>query len=205
MEQQREEYPPRVSVESMQDWRQIKSNVSEFAMSLLESRLGGEADEKTAREMRAAIQNFLDGSYSLAEKNIRANGHNLDELDPSKEDDEPFDEALDKKIWALHTERITRDLDLAKKRRTRPREIEGMLSDMLRQRRVAAEKDHDLDEDDDWVPEDNALDERALKEAAKVVSKSSALAEELDKAVGKDRERLQRVQAVEKDLRSRKK
>ena len=33
-----------------------------------------------------------------------------------------------------------------------------MLSDMLRQRRVAAEKDHDLDEEDDWVPEDNALD-----------------------------------------------
>ena len=58
----------------------------------------------------------------------------------------------------MHTERLTRDLDLAKKRRTRPREIEGMLSDMLRQRRVAAEKDHDLDEEDDWVPEDNALD-----------------------------------------------
>ena len=49
----------------------------------------------------------------------------------------------------MHTERLTRDLDLAKKRRTRPREIEGMLSDMLRQRRVAAEKDHDLDEEDE--------------------------------------------------------
>ena len=103
MEQQREEYPPRVSVDSMQDWRQIKANVSEFAMSILESRLGGEADENTMREMRASIQSvcnvysdvksaalcmsaqFLDGSYSLAEKNIRANGHNLDELDPSQE------------------------------------------------------------------------------------------------------------------------
>ena len=56
MEQQREEYPPRVSVETLQDWRQIKANVSEFAMSILESSLGGEADEKTAREMQAAIQ-----------------------------------------------------------------------------------------------------------------------------------------------------
>ncbi|VDB88626.1 unnamed protein product [Peniophora sp. CBMAI 1063] len=205
MEQQREEYPPRVSVDTLSDWRQIKTNVSEFAMSILESRLGDDADEKTVREMRAAIQDFLDGSYSLAEKNIRANGHNLDELDPSKEDDEPFDEALDKKIWALHTERITRDLDLAKKRRARPREIEGMVSDMLRQRRVAAEKDHDLDEEDDWVPEDNALDERSLKEAAKSISKSSALAEELQTSVAKERERMERALSVEKDLKSRKK
>ena len=60
MEQQREEYPPRVSVDSMQDWRQIKANVSEFAMSILDSRLGGEADEKTIREMRASIQNVCD-------------------------------------------------------------------------------------------------------------------------------------------------
>jgi hypothetical protein len=51
MDQPREDFPPRVSVESVQDWSRIKTSVSQAALAALDSRL---SDSDTGRDIIAA-------------------------------------------------------------------------------------------------------------------------------------------------------
>lgn len=52
---------------------------------------------------------------------------------------EPFDEALDRRIWSLSDQRLKWDREIASKRRTRPQEIEASLEDVLDQQQVLDE------------------------------------------------------------------
>jgi len=60
---------------------------------------------------------------------------------------EPFDENLDKNIWALSDKRLKLDLEIAMKRRSKPQEIEESLGELY-QRQQAADTEMAVSEDE---------------------------------------------------------
>ncbi|KAI0029408.1 hypothetical protein K488DRAFT_88771 [Vararia minispora EC-137] len=167
-------------------------------MSALEARLIGNDAGRVA--IVAQLQHLLGSSFSIAEKNIRANGHKLEELTAAAEDEEAFDETLDKIIWDLQAERMTGERDVAAKRRQRPREIQSFIADVLRQH------DADLEETqgDSGIPNtletDDALNDDGQVSAVEVNTNNSSLAEGMQQTIATQRERVERVQIVFDDL-----
>jgi Kinetochore protein Mis14 like len=63
---------------------------------------------------------------------------------------EPFDEALDRETWSLYNQRLQWDLELATKRRNRPREVADLLENLFKVQDAAlAELDKSVGEDED--------------------------------------------------------
>jgi hypothetical protein len=63
---------------------------------------------------------------------------------------EPFDEALDRETWSLYNQRLQWDLELATKRRERPREVSDLLENLFKVQDAAlGELDNAVEEDED--------------------------------------------------------
>ena len=61
----------------------------------------------------------------------------------------PFDEALDRETWSLYNQRLQWDLELATKRRNRPREVADLLENLFKVQDAAlAELDKPVGEDE---------------------------------------------------------
>ena len=50
---------------------------------------------------------------------------------------EQFDEALDRRVWSLSDQRRTWNVEIAKKRRTTPQEVEGLMKNLIAYQREA--------------------------------------------------------------------
>lgn len=69
-------------------------------------------------------------------------------------DTDQFDEALDRRVWSLSDQRLKWDLEIAKKRRGIPTEVENLMKDLLeKQKEHGQSKDTEnsshMDEDDE--------------------------------------------------------
>lgn len=114
---------------------------------------------------------FIETTFEKAKLNVRINGKKFEDL--KDEDDgtlsqgswlapsfslsllnldrevEPFDEALDRETWSLYNQRLQWDLELATKRRNRPREVADLLEDLFKVQDTAlAELDKSVGEDE---------------------------------------------------------
>ena len=115
---------------------------------------------------------FIETTFEKAKLNIRINGKKFEDL--KDEDDgtlsqgswlalgfslsslnldrevEPFDEGLDRETWSLYNQRLQWDLELATKRRNRPREVADLLENLFKVQDAAlAELDKSVGEDED--------------------------------------------------------
>lgn len=115
---------------------------------------------------------FIETTLEKAKLNVRINGKKFEDL--KDEDDgtlsqgswlapgfspsqlnldrevEPFDEALDRETWSLYNQRLQWDLELATKRRNRPREVADLLENLFKvQDDALAELDKSIGEDED--------------------------------------------------------
>jgi hypothetical protein len=115
---------------------------------------------------------FIETTFEKAKLNVRINGKKFEDL--KDEDDgtlsqrswlalgltlsllnldrevEPFDEALDRETWSLYNQRLQWDLELATKRRNRPREVADLLENLFKVQDAAlAELDKSVGEDED--------------------------------------------------------
>ena len=104
---------------------------------------------------------FIQKTFEIARANVRVNGRNLDEVPEAEEgaqpsyscwfrvvlirtpDSEMFDEGLDRRIWSLSEQCMQWDVDISKKRRERPLEVERLMEDLLSQ----SDGDEPLEED----------------------------------------------------------
>ena len=57
-------------------------------------------------------------------------------------DTDQFDESLDRRVWSLSDQRLKWDLEIAKKRRGIPHEVENLMGDLLEK-----QKEHNLSRD----------------------------------------------------------
>jgi hypothetical protein len=109
---------------------------------------------------------------------------------------EPFDEALDRETWSLYNQRLQWDLELATKRRKRPREVSDLLENLFKVQDAAlGELDKAVEEDEDrpdaslpdgqsvrstrWPVADILRAEGTLAETSDTFSKVTALSEGL--------------------------
>ncbi|KAG6878749.1 hypothetical protein C0993_008048 [Termitomyces sp. T159_Od127] len=118
-------------------------------------------------------------------------------------DTEPFDEALDRRIWSLADTRLQWQKRIAETRRTLPKEFEGTILDLLNQQRsVDAEAttalhtevvdDTELDDVEDMLPRHSHVEED--------FPKTMALAKELDQACPQE-ERAERARAAADEVK----
>jgi len=120
------------------------------------------------------LSQFIETTFEKAKLNVRINGKKFEDL--KDEDDgtlsqrsglalgfllsllildregEPFDEALDRETWSLYNQRLQWDLELATKRRNRPREVADLLENLFKVQDAAlAELDKPVGEDEDLL------------------------------------------------------
>ncbi|PBK96584.1 hypothetical protein ARMGADRAFT_701255 [Armillaria gallica] len=181
----------RVNVDTQADFQRIKADYSRQFLSFVEEQIRTQGLESQRAAMVAHAQQYLDRTFSMAQSNLRINGRNqsLVEGDP---DMEPFDEALDRRIWALADTRLGWHKVVAETRRTVPMEIEATFEKLIRQERDADAADDDLDisveEDTETLPGDEFLARRYSKiqdELHKAIAETTAL----DQAIPNQTER----------------
>jgi len=131
MQDNQREDVPRIHIDSVQQWERVKSGVRAATYEIAER--SGSTDENISTH----LNRWLELVFEDAKPNLRANGRDLEDYEGTLEETEPYDEVLDRKIWTLSKERIAWDRTLAERRRQTPREIERLVSDLLRRQREA--------------------------------------------------------------------
>ncbi|KAI0328089.1 hypothetical protein GY45DRAFT_1326747 [Cubamyces sp. BRFM 1775] len=201
MEAQREDLP-RISVETLDDWRRIKRNYTIAALTALDEQLSGSSSAEDREALLAHLHRFIDRTFEMARPNVRVNGQNLEDINEDEEDMEPFDEGFDRHIWSLSDQSLRWDLQIAKERRTKPEEIEKQMRELLAsQAELDAEEAAAMAE----VGEDNVQAEEDLpadmhQHIEDIASQTFAIVEELKQAVPVQLERSERVKTVAAEI-----
>ncbi|KAI9568416.1 hypothetical protein HD554DRAFT_766247 [Boletus coccyginus] len=126
---------PKVSIETEQDWRRIQQNLSAAFLARLDTELESHGQAGDREALLPHVHQFLDTIFDIARPNLRINGRTSSADEPcSDEDDvEPFDEALDRHIWSLSDQRLKWDKEIADRRRSRPQDVEKLVTESLAQ------------------------------------------------------------------------
>ncbi|KAG5643907.1 hypothetical protein DXG03_009478 [Asterophora parasitica] len=120
---------------------------------------------------------------------------------------EPFDEALDRRIWSLADTRLQWQKRIAETRRTLPQEIETSVLDLLDQHRgtdgdeTTAFKDNMVDTADTEIEDYGDVLAR-YSQMEEVLQRTLALGEELDQTTTSQEERVERVRTVTDEVKS---
>ncbi|KAJ7502998.1 hypothetical protein B0H11DRAFT_1987323 [Mycena galericulata] len=189
---------PRISIPSMRVWLRIKSQFArETEAAILKDAQERHLSDDRKTAMLKSGQEFVEKTFEIAQHNIRINGRDFDSLQPHEQDAEPFDETLDRRVWALADNRLQLHSEIARKRRGTPLEIENEL------KLLAAENDAldaepttpppDPDEDMGEGPQLD-LDEHVLAQMQAVVG-------ELGQSIPSQQERSERSRAVEAEYK----
>ncbi|EPQ58755.1 hypothetical protein GLOTRDRAFT_104409 [Gloeophyllum trabeum ATCC 11539] len=195
---------PRVSIETLQDWRRIKYNYERALLEMLDERLAASGLSHERDSLIPYIDEFVSSTFQIAKPNVRINGQNSEEIDDEEEEMEPFDEALDRRIWSLADQRLKWDREIASKRQTRPKEVADMIQDLLDRQR---EDDEEFatsatpDTEEPAETETDVLDAR-YPDLQTSFGQLMALSEELQQAAPVQLERSIRVRAVEEEVKS---
>ncbi|KAJ7772098.1 hypothetical protein DFH07DRAFT_803703 [Mycena maculata] len=189
---------PRISIPSMRVWLRIKS---QFAREI-EAKIQKFAKERNLPEARKdemlkAGEGFVEETFKICQHNIRINGRDFDSLQPHEQDAEPFDEALDRRVWSLADNRLKWHVKIASERRETPLVIEEKLQklssqyDVLETEPIATPTDSDEDMSDG--PE--------LDLDGQVFGEIQAVAGELGQSIPSQQERSERSRAVEAEYK----
>ncbi|KAG7452767.1 uncharacterized protein BT62DRAFT_25713 [Guyanagaster necrorhizus] len=194
----------RVNVDTQGDLQRIKVDYSRLFLSFVEEKIRIQGLESQREAMVAHAQQYLDRTFSMAQSNLRINGCNrpLDENDP---DMEPFDEALDRRIWALADTRLGWHKIVAETRRTVPKEIEATLEKLISGERDADAADEDLDisieEDTESLPGDEFL-ARRYPNIQDELQKAIAATNALEQAIPSQAERSLKYEHVSAEIKT---
>ncbi|KAJ7496887.1 hypothetical protein FB451DRAFT_1549910 [Mycena latifolia] len=192
---------PRISVGSMRVWlriksdftREIESKVDEYAE---QNRLSTERRDA----MRRNAQEFAEETFRKAQHNIRINGRDFDSLQPHEQDAEPFDEALDRRIWALASNRLDWHTKIGKDRREIPRELEETFQKLCDEHETLDAQFDALESDveetsEGYEPEPDVVDGELLGQILAVTG-------ELSQTIPSQQERSERSRAVEAEYKA---
>ncbi|KAH9923999.1 uncharacterized protein BXZ73DRAFT_91389 [Epithele typhae] len=199
---QREELP-RISVETLDDWRRMKRNYTLAALAALDEQLGSNPSDKDRKVLAAHVHRFIDRTFEMARPNVRVNGQNLEDLQED-EGESAFDEGFDRHIWSLADQSLRWDLQIARERRTKPEEIEKQMRELLASQKELDGEEAAALEDvanvDVSIPDDFSAE--SYERIDEVAAQMFALAEELKQAVPVQLERSQRVRTVAEEIKA---
>ncbi|KAG6819230.1 hypothetical protein H0H93_013973 [Arthromyces matolae] len=130
----REDFP-RVSLATVNDWHRLKSNYTSAVLDVLEEHIQSLPPSPERETLLAYTNQYIERVFEMAQPNLRVNGHNFESLDQNEQNTEPFDEALDRRIWSLANTRLQWQKRIAETRRTLPHDFEGTIHTLLNQQR----------------------------------------------------------------------
>ncbi|KAJ6593447.1 hypothetical protein B0H19DRAFT_1365533 [Mycena capillaripes] len=162
---------PRISIAFMRDWLYIRSKFAEA---------------------------YVENTFKIAQANIRINGRDFDTLQPHEQDAEPFDETLDRQIWALASNRLQWHQKIAAQRRETPINLELTLQELFVENETL---DAELNAEENDVSE-NLLDDPELNVDGQVVSQILAVTGELSQSLPSQQERSERSRLVEAEFKA---
>lgn len=184
---------PRVSVDTVHDWQRLRSNCKNAALAHLQAQIGATSLGDEQDTLLSHMNQFIDLSFGTAQPNLRVNGHNYEALN-DKGDMEPFDEALDRRIWSLADTRLQWHRRIAETRRSVPLELGTSISSILDQQRA---NDPEITEPLDDLGEEVLLKTgESFQHIQEAISKTSALFEELDQTITLQQDRAERVRSA---------
>ncbi|KAJ7647736.1 hypothetical protein FB45DRAFT_894295 [Roridomyces roridus] len=188
---------PRIEIPSMRVWLRLKSD---FAQKTRDTLLQ-DAKRRNLSEAQTAVmlnhgQEFVDRTFTIAQHNIRINGRDYDTLQLHEQDAEPFDEVLDRRVWALADSRLKLHSQIAGQRRETPSELAKDLQPLLDEWGGLDAEDVTPDEDDDMDSEPQfPLD-------GEVVAQLHAVVGELGQGIPGQHARSERSRAVEAEYKA---
>ncbi|KAJ7188468.1 hypothetical protein C8R46DRAFT_21203 [Mycena filopes] len=190
---------PRISIPSMRVWLGIKAKFSKEVKARVEKYA---KDHKLPAQRKNAMlknaETYVEDTFKMAQSNIRVNGRDFDSLQPHEQDAEPFDEALDRQIWALASNRLKWHHKIAVERRETPVNLENSLHQLLEEHEVLdAEADETADPEDEMMSDGPQLD---VDE--KVVGLILAATGELAQTLPGQQERSERSRVVEAEFKA---
>ncbi|KAJ7935480.1 hypothetical protein B0H13DRAFT_2649624 [Mycena leptocephala] len=149
--------------------------------------------------MLKSSQQYVEETFTIAQANIRINGRDYDSLQPHEQDAEPFDEALDRKIWALAGSRLEWHRKIAIERREKPLALENTLQELVKEHETL---DTELETAQLSLPdmEDDESPELDVDDA--VMGQIFAVTGELTQSLPSQRERSERSRAVEAEYKA---
>ncbi|KAJ7888772.1 hypothetical protein B0H13DRAFT_2041994 [Mycena leptocephala] len=192
---------PRISLPNMRVWlrikadfaREVKHKVDEYAKQR-------NLSPPRRDELLQQSQQYVDQWSTIAQANIRINGRDFDSLQPHEQDAEPFDEALDLKIWALASSRLEWHRKIAIERRDKPISLEHTLQKLVKEHEgLDADANADIEPDEPSLLDDEDL---RVDVNVEVMGQIFAVTGELTQSLSTQRERSERSRAVEAEYKA---
>jgi len=198
---------PRVSVDSVQDWHRLKTSYRSAALASLEQHIIAHGLTSERDALVAHTNQFIDRTFRMAQPNLRINGQNYESLEQDEQNTEPFDEALDRRIWSLADTRLQWQKRIAETRRTLPQEIATAVLDLFDQHHTTDREemvtfregttgveDAELEQNNDALPRYSQMEER--------FQKTLAIGEELHQMMASQEERAERMRTVTGEVKA---
>ncbi|WVO14225.1 hypothetical protein L204_101857 [Cryptococcus depauperatus] len=194
----------RVVIDTEPDWLRIKSNVSQAMTDAMESRLAmvpggknGEAAEKLRNELKERLERLKEMMFEMVKYNIQVNGQNYEDFVQATEG---FDEVLDRKMYALSTEKADYEARIAEKRKKMPEGIH-LLEEDLEMRRTEAEwLPDELEDDNEIKPLEEIFKPPRYDETKETFQAVVANLSEIARVAPTQLQRAQRAQTVREEV-----
>ncbi|KAF9268259.1 hypothetical protein L218DRAFT_954620 [Marasmius fiardii PR-910] len=185
----------------MSDWERIENNYKTAVLSELRTQIAAKGIQGEEEALLAYVHRFLDRTLMLAHPNLRVNGHNFEDLKDGQPDVEPFDEALDRRIWSLAAHRQGCHKVIAETRRTAPTKISQSVDELYEHERKMERGIPDMLQLDESVG-DISMDDEMDEGQTEGFYKASAMAEELVQTMPSQVERSERLEEVASEIKS---
>jgi len=173
---------------------------TEAILNTLSQRLASSSSQHVQEAVLAHLLQWRDRTFQAAKLNLRVNGQNFEDYLEEEDETEPFDEALDRRIWSLSVEKMQWDKELAERRREVPIQIESLLEDMLAQAGTEAEDPSYSEEQDSTI-----MDEARLPREAEVLDlckRVMGVHEDVQKKASSLREKHNREITITEDIKN---
>ncbi|KAI9634144.1 uncharacterized protein MKK02DRAFT_38816 [Dioszegia hungarica] len=196
----------RINVDAEAEWLKIRGNIERAMMETMEARLGtmpggatGSAARAVRREVEARLGRIREDMFNLAKPNVRINGQAYETF---IEATEPWDEALDHRMWSIATEKDSWMDEVAVLRKSLPGQVQAVDLDLER-RRTNMEWLPEGEDEDDGPKEKAVVPPPPRQEEVKTLMEDTiANISELVQTAPVQLQRAQRAQTVREEVAS---
>ncbi|KAF8738622.1 hypothetical protein AX14_010913 [Amanita brunnescens Koide BX004] len=186
---------PRISIENAQDWQRLESGYKKAVLQRFEENINNSGLANERDLLQAHILQFIDQTLTSTQPNLRINGRPYGHMDDNQ--CEPFDEALDRRIWSLADTRMQWLKRIAETRRKLPEEVARELAGKTEEHQ---EFENHTSSDARIMREPVTTDSWLYKET--FIQKLTSLVNELDQTLPEQCHRTERVKAVATDIKA---
>ncbi|KAG9297163.1 hypothetical protein G9A89_019444 [Geosiphon pyriformis] len=123
---------PKLQLDTKEDVLFLKEGLHESALATVEERLGVDGDPQLKPAVSKLVSKWVDELFKLAAGNIQVNGIDYEKAMKAKEEVQPFDEVLYRKVQDMHGEIEETMLKVTNRRKTIPEQAKALIQDALK-------------------------------------------------------------------------